>query len=121
MKQKSFLLRDFVWQNSIWIGKKTDKHFNFQIITSADVERCLKEIKRLKSTGLHDILPCLLKDYASVISLPLAHITNLSFSICIFPSVTVKTPNNTTRVAIAVSDNQLNSNSNHVLIILFNH
>ena len=29
--------------------------------------------------------------------------------------------NNTTRVSFSVSDNQLNSNSNLVLIILFNH
>ena len=68
------------------IVKKTDKHFNFQRITGAYVERCLKGIKRLKSTGLDDLPPCLSKDSASVISLPLAHIINLSFSTSLFPS-----------------------------------
>ena len=86
MKQKSFPLRDFVWQNSMRIVKKTDKHFNFQRITSNDVERCLKGIRRLKSTGLDDLPPCLLKDSVSVISLPLACIINILLSTGVFPS-----------------------------------
>ena len=55
-------------------------------ITSADVESCLKGIKRLKSAGLGDLPPCLLKDSVPVISLPLAPIIDLSFSTGVFPS-----------------------------------
>ena len=65
MKHKSFPLRDFVWQNLIMIVKKTEKHVKFQRITSADVERGLKGIKRLKSTGRDDLPLCLLKDSVS--------------------------------------------------------
>ena len=54
--------------------------------TSADVERCLKGIKRLKSAGLDDLPPYLLKDSVPFISLPLAPIINLSFSTGFFPS-----------------------------------
>ena len=85
MKQKSFPLRDFVWQISIRIVKKTDKHFNFQRTTIADVERCLKGIRRLKSTGLDDLPSCLLKNSVSVMALPQAYIINLSFSTGAFP------------------------------------
>ena len=38
-------------------------------VTSADVERCLKGVKRSKSTGLDDLPPGLLKDSAAIISL----------------------------------------------------
>ena len=64
MKRKAFPLRDFIWKNLSKIENKTKKRFNFQPVTSADVERCLKAFKRSKSTDLDDLPPGLLKDSA---------------------------------------------------------
>ena len=60
MKRKAFPLRDFIWKNLSKIEKKTEKLFNFKTVTSTEVERCLKGIKRSKSTGLDDLPPGLL-------------------------------------------------------------
>ena len=86
IKRKAFPLRDFIWQNPSKIEKKSEKWFNFQPVTSADVEKCLKDVKRSKSTGLDDLPPGLLKDSAAAILLPLTHIINLSFSTGVFPT-----------------------------------
>ena len=98
--------------------KKTDKHFNFQGITSADVERCLKGIKRLKSNGLDGLPPCLLKDSVSVISLPLAHIINLTFSTGVFSKSMEKCKNRTcTQIGINVKPWQLQTNLNTAISV----
>ena len=86
MKQKALPLRDFIWQNPSKIEKKTEKPFSFQPVTSADVETFLKGTKRSKSTGLEDLPPCVLNDFVSVISLPLTHTINLSFSTGVYRS-----------------------------------
>ena len=43
-KRKAFSLPDFIRQNLSKIEKKTEKLFNFQPVTSDEVERCLKGI-----------------------------------------------------------------------------
>ena len=65
--------------------KRTEKRFLFQSVSQLEVLRILKSIKRNKATGLDDLLPCLLKDSAAILSAPLAHLINLSITTGIFP------------------------------------
>ena len=68
------------------ISKRTANVFNFQLVTNAEVEKVIKSIKRSKATGIDDLPPPgLIKDAASVISVPLSHITNLSLETGNFP------------------------------------
>ena len=56
------------------ISKRTANVFNFQLVTNEEVEKVIKSIKRSKATGIGDLLLGLIKDAASVISVPLSHI-----------------------------------------------
>ena len=67
------------------ISKRTANVFNFQLVTNAEVEKVIKSIKRSKATGIDDLPPGLIKDAASVISVPLSHIINLSLETGNFP------------------------------------
>ena len=67
------------------ISKRTANVFNFQLVTNAEVEKAIKSIKRSKATGIDDLPPGLIKDAASVISVPLSHIINLSLETGNFP------------------------------------
>ena len=87
LKQKSILLKNFAWQFPVPISKRTANVFNFQLVTNAEVEKVIKSIKRSKATGIDDLPPPpgLIKDAASVISVPHSHIINLSLETGNFP------------------------------------
>ena len=58
----------------------------FRPISKLEVERELRSIKRTKSTGTDNLPLGLLKDAACLISVPLAHLINLSLETGTFPN-----------------------------------
>ena len=78
------ILKIFFLYFSIFVS---DKKFNFRPVSNLEVEKylSLRCIKRNKSTGIDNLLPCLLKDAARNISAPLTHLINLSLQTGLFP------------------------------------
>ena len=77
---------DFIWRYPRNRKHFTDKKFKFKYISKIFVENELKQLNRKKSAGLDNFPPKLLKDSASSISKPLAHIINLSINTSMVPN-----------------------------------
>ena len=83
----TFPLTDFVWRYCSKKQLQTKKIFQFSYISTVFVEKELKRLNRNKATGT-DCLPSnLLKDCASVLAPPLAHVLNLSIITSTVPSI----------------------------------
>ena len=86
LKKASYPLLDFTWRRPKKILTRTFETFRFGYVSVVEVTCHLKKLKRKKAAG-HDNLPAgLLKDSADVISIPLAHIINLSLRSGVFPT-----------------------------------
>ena len=78
MKEKSFLLCNFVWKQTPSISRKPDQTFKFKYVSKIFVEKNLRELKRHKATGIDELPPNFLKDCSSKIEYPLSFMINLS-------------------------------------------
>ena len=74
VKQKSILLKNFVWSSPIVLHPKTYSTFHFKKVLVADVFKHLKKLSRNKATGHDDLPPGMLKNSARFIAAPLAHV-----------------------------------------------
>ena len=84
LKRKSIYLREFVWKKPGHHMIKSIKSFKFSNISERDVFIKLRKLKRKKACGYDELPSGMLRDFASVISAPLAHIINMSLSfLCI--------------------------------------
>ena len=57
------------------------------MVTTLDVMRHLKSIKRKEATGLHNLPPVLLEDSAEQVSTTLTYLINLSLTTGVSPTV----------------------------------
>ena len=86
LKNKAILMKDFVWDFKVQPRKRTYKAFKFTKVSASFVEEEIRNFKRHKSTGLDELPPGLLKDCAASLSIPIAHIVNLSLESSIVPT-----------------------------------
>ena len=61
LKMKANPLVGFVWRKPTNIGRRTENSFNFEPVTTAEIEIQLKAMKRSKATGTDDPPPGMLK------------------------------------------------------------
>ena len=73
-------LKNFVWAKLPKARVRTKKVFRFKYVSKQFVEKELGKLKRHKATGIDQLPPGLLKDCASEIAAPLAHLINLSLA-----------------------------------------
>lgn len=78
LKSNVIRLTNSAWRYTQNQGFKTNKVFKFSYISTVFVEKELRLLRRNKATGLDKLPPNMLKDCATVIAKPLAHILNLS-------------------------------------------
>ena len=89
LKSKSILLRDFVWSSPAEENlpiQVTESQFSFKAVKESEVLKELKNLKRIKASGLDNFPPGLLKDAALVLTKPLAFIINFSLETGVVPS-----------------------------------
>ena len=86
LKAKSFTLRNCTWIRQLAEPLRTCHRFKFGLITEESVYKELRNLKSKKSAGLDEIPPSVLKDAANILSDPLCHIINMSFTNGIFPT-----------------------------------
>ena len=84
-KEKSILLKDFVWSKPVISRPKTYSTFRFKEVLVSDVFKYLKKLSRNKSAGHDDLPPGMLKDSARLIAKPLAYIINVSLKTSTVP------------------------------------
>jgi hypothetical protein len=79
---------NFAWRhNNNTQSLRTNEIFKFSLVSTIFVEKELRSLKRSKGTGVDDLPPNLLKDCATVIAKPLAHIINLSIKSSMVPAL----------------------------------
>ena len=86
LKRKSIYLREFVWKKPGHHKIKSIKSFKFSNISERDVFIKLRKLQRKKACGYDELPSGMLRDAASVILEPLAHIINMSLSSGIVPT-----------------------------------
>ena len=86
LKEKLSLLKSTVWAQPVPDKYNTNSVFKFAHVSVPTVMKHLKSLNRKKATGLDDIPPCLLKDGATHIAKPLAHVINRSLATGIVPT-----------------------------------
>ncbi|XP_057299399.1 uncharacterized protein LOC130630019 [Hydractinia symbiolongicarpus] len=86
LKQAAFPLQNFIWKKPKQYDRRTDKTFKFEYVSKLFVERELQSLKRKKAAGWDNLPPGILKDAATVLSGPLAHIINLSLQTATVPT-----------------------------------
>ena len=86
LKQDSIALRDFVWRPPLPMSNRTTQKFQFRPVSSMEVERQLRSLKRKKSVGFDSLPLGLIKNARSVIAFPLTYLINLSLETGIFPA-----------------------------------
>ena len=64
LKEKSILLKDFVWTKAKHSLLRTSDSFNFHYVSKIYIEKELRKFKRKKATGVDDLPPGLLRDCA---------------------------------------------------------
>jgi hypothetical protein len=88
LKSKAFPLVNFAWRhNNNTQALRTNEIFKFSFVSTIFVEKELRSLKRSKATGIDDLPPNLIKDCATVIAKPLAHIINLSIKSSTVPAL----------------------------------
>ena len=87
LKEFAFPLQNFTWKKpDLQFCQRTQNVFTFGYVSILFVEKELRSLKRKKATGADDVPPGILKDAASSVAKPLAHIINLSLNSSSVPS-----------------------------------
>ena len=86
LRKTLYVLADLVWRVPKFYSLRINTTFKFQYISVFFVHKELKNLHRNKTAGIDNLPPGLLKDYASEICRPLAHIINLSMSTSTVPT-----------------------------------
>ena len=86
LKCIAFPLTNLTWKKPSQLPKRSNQIFRFKYVSNVEVQSYLKSISRTKATGMDDIPAGFLKDTATVISAPLAHLTNMSLQTGIIPT-----------------------------------
>lgn len=71
--------------NTIPVCPRSSTEFRFEEVSRELVKRSLQQVKSKKAAGLDNIYPRILQECALELSLPLAHVFNLSLSSGVFP------------------------------------
>ena len=79
-------MANLVWRVPKFYSLRTNTSFKFQYVSVLFVHKELKNLHRNKTAGIDNIPPGLLKDCASEICRPLAHIIYLSMSTSTIPT-----------------------------------
>ena len=87
LKSCAYPLTNFTWKYPRKRSLRTDKIFRFSYISTAFVEREIRQLKQNKATGTDQLPPNLLKDCSVLIAKPIAHILNLSVKTSTVPSL----------------------------------
>jgi exonuclease III len=86
LKQKTILLKDFVWSTPFVNKNNTYTTFRFKPVTVNEIFKQLKQLQRNKAAGVDNIPPGFLKDISIHIAIPLAHVINLCLKYGTFPN-----------------------------------
>ena len=87
LKEKAFVMTNFVWKHPPFYSKRTTRVFKFKYVTKTFVEKQLRLLKRKKATGLYELPSSLLKDCAINIAQPVTFLVNLSLKSCSVPEL----------------------------------
>ena len=87
LKAAAYPLTNFTWRYPEKSSLRTKSIFKFTYVSTVFIKRELRRLKRKKAPGVDCLPPNLLKDSASVIASPIAHIINLSLRTSTVPNL----------------------------------